>query len=271
MKDQYFGDINDYRKYGLLRFLSNKGEMYVAICWMWTESDGGNDGGKLSYLNRPSRYRAFDPELFDELRTCLSTESSREVALAEKYALVPRAVYYRQLLTDSVAARRSYFRDLLDATRGVDLLFFDPDNGLEVASVSYGGKGSSKYLYWNEMTEVYNAGHSILVYQHFPRKDRDKFRSDLFRELCTRLKVLDAIMFTTPSVLFVLVPQAHHLDRCFRLAMEVERRWGDEIKFARMRLEKDLIMEAVFGEEMKKEDFTAIVDTLAGLIYKRLS
>ena len=34
MKNQYFGDINDYRKYGLLRILTNGGEVDTAVCWM---------------------------------------------------------------------------------------------------------------------------------------------------------------------------------------------------------------------------------------------
>jgi len=33
MKNQYFGDINDYRKYGLLRTLTG-GQIKTAVCWM---------------------------------------------------------------------------------------------------------------------------------------------------------------------------------------------------------------------------------------------
>jgi hypothetical protein len=44
MKNQYFGDINDYRKYGLLRGLSNRGEIRTAVCWMLTTDDGRGDG-----------------------------------------------------------------------------------------------------------------------------------------------------------------------------------------------------------------------------------
>jgi hypothetical protein len=41
MKNQYFGDINDYRKYGLLRILSDEGSMRTGVCWMLTRDDGG--------------------------------------------------------------------------------------------------------------------------------------------------------------------------------------------------------------------------------------
>ena len=36
MKNQYFGDVNDYRKYGLLRLLAHAG-LKIGVCWMLTE------------------------------------------------------------------------------------------------------------------------------------------------------------------------------------------------------------------------------------------
>ena len=40
MKNQYLGDINDYRKQGLLRLLSGMGELKTGVCWMLTPDDG---------------------------------------------------------------------------------------------------------------------------------------------------------------------------------------------------------------------------------------
>ncbi|MCJ7618838.1 MAG: hypothetical protein MUP64_01300, partial [Anaerolineae bacterium] len=68
MKNQYFGDVNDYRKYGLLRVLTNGGEIKAAVCWMLTPDDGRGDGGFTSYLEQPDKWRHFDPLLFDHLR-----------------------------------------------------------------------------------------------------------------------------------------------------------------------------------------------------------
>jgi hypothetical protein len=53
VKNQYFGDINDYRKYGLLRVLTNGGEIRTAICWMLTADDGRGDGGFIDCLEQP--------------------------------------------------------------------------------------------------------------------------------------------------------------------------------------------------------------------------
>ena len=39
MKNQYFGDINDYRKYGLIRLLTGAGQLKTAVCWMLAPGD----------------------------------------------------------------------------------------------------------------------------------------------------------------------------------------------------------------------------------------
>jgi hypothetical protein len=36
VKHQYVGDINDYRKYALLRALSAGGANRIGVCWMLT-------------------------------------------------------------------------------------------------------------------------------------------------------------------------------------------------------------------------------------------
>jgi hypothetical protein len=53
MKDQYFGDVNDYLKYGLLRCFAEAG-WRVGVCWMLTPDDGGRDGGSLVTSGAPT-------------------------------------------------------------------------------------------------------------------------------------------------------------------------------------------------------------------------
>jgi len=55
VKDQYFGDVNNYRKYGLLRALATAGS--IGVCWLLTPDDGGNDGRPRRYLDEPSKWR----------------------------------------------------------------------------------------------------------------------------------------------------------------------------------------------------------------------
>ena len=86
MKNQYFGDIIDYRKYGLLRVLNVAG-LSVGVCWMLTADDDRLDGLKTSYLQNPHRWRHYDPPLFDFLKAALN-DYRRSVVEFEKSRLL---------------------------------------------------------------------------------------------------------------------------------------------------------------------------------------
>jgi len=67
MKNQYIGDIGDYGKYGLLRFLAQRG-LRIGVNWYLTENDDSSDGKFVDYLNK-EELRSADPTLFDFLRS----------------------------------------------------------------------------------------------------------------------------------------------------------------------------------------------------------
>jgi hypothetical protein len=210
MKNQYFGDINDYRKYGLLRLLSDGGSIHTVVCWMLTESDGRNDGSRISYLESPERWRTYDPGLFDLLRESLHRYRVRDIRIAAKRNIIPNTIYYSKIIPDDSNGRAGYFAGLFETVAGNDLVFFDPDNGIEVASTPRGRRGSSKYIYWDEICATYSAGYSVLVYQHFPRVVREKFIGAKRKEFRKRLGNVDLIFFATSGVLFILAMQKRH-------------------------------------------------------------
>ena len=159
MKDQYFGDVHDYIKYGVLRQLLCNGNVSAVVCWMLTQNDGRlSDGRRLSYLTQPGERRDLDPPLFDCLRAAVLDRNERSIKIVEESGLLPNASFYSHLLADASDERRSYFDGLLGFSRGKDLIFFDPDNGLGVKSVPYGRKGSSKYLFLHEVSQLFSAG-----------------------------------------------------------------------------------------------------------------
>jgi hypothetical protein len=231
MKYQYFGDINDYRKYGLLRILSGGGEISAGVCWMLTPSDGLAHGQFVSYLDQPRRWRDFDSELFDFLYNCLRVVGERDVRLIENGSVLPATSFYTPVLTNAPGERISYFQGMLDHFRGVDLVFFDPDNGFEIKSTRFGRRGSSKFLYWHELAETYSAGHSVLVYQHFIREQRDTF-TDRMAESIRAHTSNEAVIysFRTPHVVFFLASRPEHAGHLARRTMEVPAAWGDQIQ-----------------------------------------
>lgn len=225
MKNQYFGDVNDYRKYSLLRHLAQSTGLSLAVCWMLTPSDGSNDGQNTQYLRNPKAWRHIDPPLFDLLtRTVLET-GFRHVSTIERSGLLPVRAFHDLEVPQDRVGRRAWTRNALDVTAGADLVFFDPDNGMEVKSTPPGRKNSPKYLLWSEIREFFARGPSLLIYQHFPRVQRDRF----MRELCHRLREETGAEQTLVSPgshsAFFLVLQNHHATAAERAVTQGVAEW----------------------------------------------
>ncbi len=206
MKDQYFGDVNDYVKYGLIRFLAREMQLSVAVCWMLTAATAPSEGKKLQYLDDPHRWRHLDPELFDALyKMDLPHNQSRSVALIEQSTLLPRTSFFTEILPDDAAMRRGYFGRLWQRALGADLIFFDPDNGMEVASVPAGEPRSSKYLYWTEAAEAFRRGHSLVLFQHFTRVERRHFIAELAARALAETHAPSVVALRSSNVVFLAV------------------------------------------------------------------
>lgn len=209
MKEQYVGDVNDYRKYALLRLLGRSG-LRLGVCWMLTPNDGRSDGNKLGYLDQPKQ-EPHDPELFALLRRVRGEPDARRLILIEGSEILPRAVFVNTIVPEPLFERQLWFKQASAALADTDLIFFDPDNGIEVGSVAKGRRHSSKYVYRDELAATYRAGHSLLVYQHFQRKERESFIQSVADDL--RRVAVDAEVWAvrTSHVVFMLVIQPRHL------------------------------------------------------------
>jgi len=211
MKDQYFGDVNDFRKYGLLRALAGPNCLRIGVCWMLTPADGRTDGEFLAYLGQPKKYRHRDSALFDWLRQVVGEEKDRRTARIEASTILRSALFQSRLLTDPLNDRVAYFAECAEKFAGCDLVFFDPDNGLEIKSTIRGRRDSSKFLYWQEVIGTFNTGASVLIYQHFIREERGGFSARMAEELRRRLSPAAVFTFRTPHVLFLLAAHERHV------------------------------------------------------------
>jgi hypothetical protein len=230
VKNQYVGDENDYRKYGLLRCLANGGDISIGVVWMLTEDDGSKDGGKIDYLDKPSQWKHHDEPLFKELTDIVKESGERDVRQVQDLNLLPHADYFEEVLIDDVQHRRKYFSKGFERLAKKDLLFFDPDNGMEIPSKPLGIEGrkdSCKYLYFPEIKEAFQRGHSLLIYQHFPREKRQGYIQQRASELFNKVMGVDAIFsFATSNVCFFLVSQGKHTQYFQGRLGDMGTRWG---------------------------------------------
>ena len=169
MKNQYFADIGDYGKYGLLRYLANHG-ISIAVNWYMTADDTSNDGHFREYLDN-GQYRDRDPDLFDELKKMHELKQYSVEAFEEKH-MIPGARYYHAFIdmpdwsgkpsSERLSKRIQWHRDALAFCKGSELVFLDPDNGLNKIPVN-GWLNSRKYVFLDEAYDYYNAGLDVCI------------------------------------------------------------------------------------------------------------
>lgn len=219
MKNQYVGDINDYKKYSLIEIISEVLNEKILIAWMLTVDDSRNDGNKLDYLKNKRNESQLNPELFAKLKSIDKSKCGIEdiqKLLGDKYNFHSKTLY------DNKEKRTNYFEELLVEAEKVGIVFFDPDNGIEVKSVKCGNKNSSKYLYWDEIQQFAKCEKDILIYQHFPRKERKQYINDLKAELQKTTK-LNVLPIQTENVLFLLATkQGGKLN-------EIKSKWDEKL------------------------------------------
>jgi hypothetical protein len=225
MKAQYFGDVSDYRKYALLRVLARSGKFKVGVCWMLTSDDLRADGNKRSFAAQPADWRVFDAALFDLLASVGPKPELADLLRVEREGLIPGAVFFNDMVPDSLHERLAFHRACHLAFNGCDLVFLDPDNGLEVRSRPKGRKQSGKFVFKDEISVHYAAGRSVLLYQHFPREYRPTFQNKIASDLSEALPRSRIWFFATAHVTFVLAARPEHWHRVTAVVDEIAKEW----------------------------------------------
>lgn len=189
MKNQYVGDIGDYGKYALLRALACQHS--VGVNWYLTPGDGRSDGKFTEYLMQGAD--SLDSELYYMLKKLLySTDGAplhenRSVAAIENSGILSDTIFFNELLDYSKATGREAYREdwvsrSLDTLGQPDIIFLDPDNGLEVPSVPPTRKNGIKYVTYDEARRYYErAKVALIIYNHRDHSPKEKYISRFLR------------------------------------------------------------------------------------------
>jgi hypothetical protein len=195
---------------------------------MLTQDDGSPDGDRRKYLDTPkcSMWQPCDRDLFDFLKL---NHKTRNVASIETSQILPGCRFPpRQELEDELQLRGRYFHEFTAFAKGADLVFFDPDNGLEINSVPKGHSGSSKYVCIDELRAVYDQGSSVLLYQHFCRKRRVPFIEDRVYAIGGATQAPCAWSFRTSHAVFLLFPRPELVDYFANRVKLISEKWGSQ-------------------------------------------
>ena len=190
MQNRYTADIGDFGKYGLLRALCSPiddgSNARLGVVWYLVPDESHNADGKFTrYLeSSPKNHRQFrqcDPELYDALADIIRKKNRNVSSIRKCSILPPGTVFYEELLTFNgttansprarrkrIAYRNEWVQGALSLTEDSDIIFVDPDNGLEVGTKRHHKRGP-KYVFFDELEPYYKRGQSIVIYQHISR------------------------------------------------------------------------------------------------------
>lgn len=187
MRDNYVGDVGDFYKYSLLRKLTGHTDPSVSkrrlgvVWYLYPDPCKETDGLHLDYLSEKKRdkFRPTDPELYDALAQ-LVQDGARSVQEVQRRAILPPDTCFyatplsfaeqkkgtREAIDQRIRYREQWLQGALDATKDCDIVFFDPDNGLEVKSTAFHQDKGAKFTFYRELLPFWERGQSLVIYQH---------------------------------------------------------------------------------------------------------
>lgn len=224
MQNRYTADLGDFGKYGMLRAIFNNSDLKLGVNWYLTSDESHNNDGKyITYLDESKsenikRFKACDPELYYLMKE-IKDIGNRSVSEVEKRPVLPGASFYSGLLDYKGIALdgRQHYRNQwaqkgLDILQDCDVVFFDPDNGLETPSTGKCSDKAVKYVYIDELSKYFSRGQSLIIYNHRCREKREKYEQR-FKRLYNAILGSENIFYlsynrgTTRDFIFVLHPK----------------------------------------------------------------
>ena len=255
MKNQYVGDVGDYGKYGLLRFLADH-DIRIGVNWYLTEDDGSADGRFTHYLKQPSE-EIYDPDLYKALQRIASC-NDKTVQMVEDARIIPGATFYNEVLRSSsleAGARDSFRKQWFDASlplhQDAELIFADPDNGISYRKTAK-TKDSEKFILPDEVARYYNAGKNVVYYCHKGRRKQDDWEQAKI-EIKDHVKAAQILGVTfhrgtQRSYIFVVHPESYHKYEEI-LSDFLKTKWGKLFSWEEIGVDRKSTVKKAFYKE----------------------
>lgn len=188
MKDKYTGDVGDFGKYVMLNELCKQSNFSIRLGVNWyytTNHEKNRDGGHIEYLNHTDKnskeFRNCFPYLYDNLQTIV--KNGRNINQIEKSRILPdNTIFYSNPLPlEKIRENRElWFKKSLEMLKDADIIFLDPDTGIQLDSKKNKQINSIKYAFTDEIKEYYEKGKSLIVYNHRDHSKKSEYDNKIF-------------------------------------------------------------------------------------------
>ena len=223
MQERRFGSIGDFVKLAFLRHL--KEGRHLAVCWYVTGQGANRPLAEkhFAYLKRPGEFRNLAPEVFDTLKSVSesSTLGSGYITALEASGVLSGAVFNHEQVPRRAARRKSWTTSLVDSVTKANLIFLDPDNGIQ------GRRLTPKHVALAEIAALRRQDRALVTVQHQSGQKLE------VRSIAERLKSigchrLEIVRFRlVSSQFYVIVDYDSALDA--RIS-SFARKWGNWVK-----------------------------------------
>lgn len=236
IQNRYVGDVGDFGKYGFLKVLCND-TLKLGVVWYLVPNESNSDGKFINYLE-PSkknikRFKRCDPKLYETLKEIVNTDSRSVQRVRMSDVLPYETVFYEEPLSfvgfssSGVKAqqirlehRRKWLQEALNSTVNCNVVFLDPDNGLEVNSVNRKQNKGPKYVYLDELTPFLQKGQSLIIYHHLCRngfaEEQVNFRLCQIRDYVHESPKPWAVLYRRGTLrAFILIPTPEHQENLY--------------------------------------------------------
>ena len=219
----------------------------LGVVWYLVPDENHNsDGSYIQYLepsaHNQQRYRVCDPLLYDALQKIVRSERRKISSVRKGHVLPLGTRFYEEELTfgeasgtgpltraERVTRRKIWLQDSLTSTYGCDIVFVDPDNGLEVKVGPYEKRGP-KYVFYEELLPFLRRNQSLVIYHHIGRRSS---ALDQIRERQAQIEkqlghsALAFLYHRGSARAFFIVPAPRHVkDLLFKAQLFMLSPWG---------------------------------------------
>jgi len=223
MQKRRFGSIGDLVKLAFLRHLQEG--RHLAVCWYLT-GQGANrplPEKHFAYLKRPDEFRYLAPEIFDTLKSVVkgATLGSGYITAMEASGLLNGALFHHEQVPRRAALRKNWMASLVDSVSEADLIFLDPDNGIQ------GRRLTPRHVALAEIVALRRQDRALVTVQH-QSGQKLEVRSIAERLRSIGCERLESVRFRLVSFQFyVIVDYDSALDA--RIS-SFAKKWGNWVK-----------------------------------------
>ena len=222
MQIRQVGGVGYFGKFALLRHVMQGRRLAVCCYVAGANGTAKDDEEYFDYLRRPNDFRHLAPEVFDQLaeyvdirRTCTVADP---LTALQKSRVLESAVFFREEVPRKVSLRPLWVNGLVNSVTGADLVFLDPDNGVQ------GQRLTNRHVALAEIAALRSKGRALMIGHHQSgRKAEVKYLADRMKSLgCDVVEIVRLRLGT--SCFYVILD---HDAVMSELTATFVRKWGN--------------------------------------------